>query len=247
MNYFKLGLASVTFRQKSPEEIVEIAKKNGVEYIEWGADVHVKSLDDALKVKALCDNGGITCCSYGSYYRVGCGDKNAWEDICKIAAALGCRSVRIWLGTKNSEDTAEEQYRAMLLELEDMCRVAQGYGLLVCPECHDNTFNNNTDAFLRLKNELKADNFKTYFQSRYFRMDYDSDRIERTFEHIENVHVSYRDQRREQRFKKKNRSYLKTLLEKLREKNFENIVMVEFTDFACERSFRRDIERLRQL
>ena len=47
MNSFKLGLCSVTFRKKSMEEIIKIAQNAGVSYIEWGGDVHVRSLDDA--------------------------------------------------------------------------------------------------------------------------------------------------------------------------------------------------------
>ena len=53
MNYFKLGLCSVTFRKKTAEEVVEIAKKAGVDYIEWGADVHIKTAEDAQKAKEL--------------------------------------------------------------------------------------------------------------------------------------------------------------------------------------------------
>ena len=56
MKSFKLGLCSVTFRKKSIEEVVETARKAGVGYIEWGGDIHVKSVEDACKVKSLCDN-----------------------------------------------------------------------------------------------------------------------------------------------------------------------------------------------
>jgi hypothetical protein len=86
-----------------------------------------------------------------------------------------------------------------------MCLIADTYGLIVCPECHDNTFNNNTDAFLKIKKDLKQDNFRTYFQSRYFRMEYDLDRIDRTYGYIKDIHVSYRDLKKEQRFRKKDK------------------------------------------
>ena len=55
MNSFRLGLCSVTFRKKTAEEVVNIAKKAGIGYIEWGGDVHVKTLADAKKVKELCE------------------------------------------------------------------------------------------------------------------------------------------------------------------------------------------------
>ena len=98
---------------------------------------------------------------------------------------------------------------------------------------------------MKIKDELKADNFKTYFQSRYFRFDYDVDRIERTFDFIENVHISYRDLVREQRFKKKDKLYIDRLLKKLSEMNFDGVVLVEFTKGSKERHFLKDIRKLK--
>jgi sugar phosphate isomerase/epimerase len=245
MNSFKTGVASVTFRNKTVDQVIEIAKKAGAEYIEWGGDVHVKTLDDALNVKKLCKENGIKICSYGSYYRVGCRKKDEWRLICEITSAMGASSVRVWLGSKDSEKTDEVEYRILFEDLKSMCAVAREYGLLVCPECHDNTYNNNTYAFLKLRDELNEDNFKTYFQSRYLRYDYDIDRIEKTFGSIENVHISYRDLAREQRFKKKDRAYLDRLLKKLLQMNFGGVVLIEFSKGSKEKNFLKDTEMLK--
>lgn len=246
MSSFKIGLCSVTFRKKSAAQVVLIAKKAGVDFIEWGGDVHVTSLEDARLVKSLCDNEGIKISSYGSYANSLDFDKDKWIQTCEIAAKLGAASVRIWLGRKNSEETSEKEYRTLLENTRKMCEIADKYKLLVCPECHDNTFNNNTDAFLRIKNDLNKKNFKTYFQSRYFRMEYDLDRIDRTFEFIQDVHVSYRDLKKEQLFRKKDIFYLDKLLKKLKEKSFDGIVMIEFVDFDRELAFYRDVQRLKK-
>ena len=245
MNYFKLGLCSVTFRKKTAEEIVRIAKNAGVSYIEWGGDVHVRSLEDAKKVKTLCDEAGIKISSYGSYINSAIYDEEKWRSTCEIAKEMGAASVRIWLGKKNSEITSEDEYKRLVENTDKMCKIAAEYGIKVCPECHGNTYNNNTDAFLRFAEELGRDNFKTYFQSRYFRMAYDLDRIDRTFDLTENVHVSYRDLKREQLFRKKDKNYLDTLLKKLRDKNFDGIVMVEFVSYGSEKRFYKDIEKLK--
>ena len=246
MNSLKLGVASVTFRSKTIAEVIEIAKNAGVTYIEWGADVHVKNEQDAKTARELCDENNIKISSYGSYFRAGLHDTDSWEQICKNAEIMGAESIRIWLGDKDSEKFTQEEYNKLLNDLTILCDTAEKYNLLVCPECHDNTFNNNTDSIIRLKNDLNKENFKTYFQSRYFRFDYDIDRIERTFEFIENVHVSYRDLVREQRFRKKDKKYLDKLLNKLIGMNFNGIVMVEFTKSDKEKSFIKDIEKLRQ-
>ena len=245
MNYFKLGLCSVTFRKKTAEEIVRIAKNAGVSYIEWGGDVHVRSLEDAKKVKTLCDEAGIKISSYGSYINSAIYDEEKWRSTCEIAKEMGAASVRIWLGKKNSEITSEDEYKLLFENTDKMCKIAAEYGIKVCPECHGNTYNNNTDAFLRFTEELGRDNFKTYFQSRYFRMAYDLDRIDRTFDLTENVHVSYRDLKREQLFRKKDKNYLDTLLKRLRDKNFSGIVMVEFVSYGSEKRFYKDIEKLK--
>ncbi len=247
MNSIELGLCSVTFRKKSIEEVVETARKAGVGYIEWGGDIHVKSVEDACKVKSLCDNAEIKISSYGSYFNSADYDEEQWKEICEIASVMCATSIRIWLGKKDSEETTDSEYNTLLSNTKKMCDIAEKYSLLVCPECHDNTFNNNTYAFLRMKNDLQKDNFKTYFQSRYCRMEYDLDRIERTYDFIENVHVSYRDLKKEQMLRKKDKYYIDKLLEKLKSKSYCGIVMVEFVDSDSEKVFCKDIEKLEQL
>ena len=245
MNYFKLGLCSVTFRKKTAEDVVALSKKAGISFIEWGGDVHVKTLDDAKKVKALCDEADIKISSYGSYFNSAVYDEGKWHNTCEITKEMCAESIRIWLGKKNSQVTSDKEYNLLLENTKKMCDIAAEYGLMVCPECHDNTFNNNTDAILRFIGDLQKDNFKTYFQSRYFRMEYDLDRIDRTYPYIKDVHVSYRDLKREQLFRKKDKNYLDTLLKKLKKKDFDGIVMIEFVSGNSEKNFLSDTEKLK--
>ncbi|MBE6783367.1 MAG: sugar phosphate isomerase/epimerase [Ruminococcaceae bacterium] len=247
MNNLKIGLASVTFRKKSVQEVVKIAKENNVEFIEWGGDVHVKNSSEAETAKKLCDEAGVKISSYGSYYRVGSNKHEEWKEICLIAHKLSAPSIRVWLGVENSEDTTEEEYLDLLEDAKFMCDVAAEYNLLICPECHDNTFNNNTYAFLKFAEDLQRENFRTYFQSRYTKFEYDLDRIDKTFEFIENVHVSYRDLFREQLFAKKDRKYIDKLINKLISKNFDGIVMIEFTKADSEKHFSNDVRKLREI
>lgn len=245
MNSFRLGLCSVTFRKKSAAQVVEIAKKAGIRYIEWGGDVHITNIEEARIIKSVCDNEDIKISSYGSYFNCMDYDESKWREICRIAKKMDAESIRVWLGKKNSEITSEKEYNILISNTRKMCDIAAEYKLLVCPECHDNTFNNNTDAILRFIGELKKDNFKTYFQSRYFRMEYDLDRIDRTFDYIKDVHVSYRDLKKEQRFRKKDKNYLDKLLKKLQTKGFDGIVMVEFVSRDSVAVFLRDVRKLK--
>ena len=244
MSSLRIGLCSVTFRQKSVAEVVALAKKAGIGYIEWGGDIHVTNEDDARNVKSICDNADIKISSYGSYFNCADYDGDKWIQVCKIAKEMDAESIRVWLGKKDSEITSEEEYEALVSNTKKMCDVASEFGLTVCPECHDNTFNNNTDAILRFIADLNRNNFKTYFQSRYFRMEYDLDRIDRTYNHIKDFHVSYRDLKKEQQFRKKDKNYLDKLLKKFIEKGFDGIVMIEFVSRDSEKALLQDAEKL---
>ena len=227
-----IGFTTTTLRQiKSLEKIVEIAVSCGAECIEWGGDIHVTDETTARRARILCDKAGIRISTYGSYYRVGSKNKDEWKKICAIADILGARSVRVWLGNADSEKTDTSAYNTLVDDAKEMCAVAEKYGLIVAPECHGNTYNNNTDAFLKIRNDVGCDNFRTYFQSKYCRKEYDLDRIERTIHYIDCVHVSFFEQSREQ-FPKLSPQYMNTILRKLSEMGYDGDVMVEFVFFS---------------
>ena len=246
-----IGFTTTTLRQiKSLEKIVEIALDCGAECIEWGGDIHVRDVITAKKAKELCDKAGIRNSTYGSYYRIGNGNIDEWKNVCEIAHALGAHSVRVWLGSADSEKTENAVYDKLVSHAREMCAVAAEYGLNVAPECHDNTFNNNTDAFLKIQNDIGCDNFKTYFQSKYCRKDYDLDRIERTVKYVDCVHVSFFEQFREQ-FLSHKPLYMNEILKKLSDSGYNGDVMVEFVFFSYQygvpSSLKREISRLKKI
>lgn len=244
------GFTSTSFRQiKNLEKIVKIAMEAEADCIEWGGDVHIKSVADAKRAKELCDKAGIRVNSYGSYYRVGCKNADEWHNICEIASALGARSIRVWLGKADSEKTGDSVYRNIVEDAKIICARAKEYGLIVCPECHDNTYNNNTDAFLKTYSDIGCDNFKTYFQSRYKRLEYDLDRIKRTLPYIETVHISYSEQSREQ-FPKLNPGYIDRLLDEIVKLGFDGNILLEYTYicgyYGIPSCMIKDMERLKK-
>ncbi len=246
----RIGFTSTSFRQiKSLEKIVKIALRCGVDCIEWGGDIHVRNEKDALEAKALCDRYGISVCSYASYYRVGDGNTAEWERICRIADILGAEWIRVWLGRRDSEKTDEATYKKILADARAMCAIAEKYNIKILSECHDNTFNNNTDAFLKIADEISSPYFLTYFQSRYKKLKYDLDRIERTLPLTECVHISFSELRREQ-FPKYDPSYIDTLLEKIIAVGFNKTMLIEYTyifgRFGLPSSMKKDIMKLRE-
>lgn len=246
----KFGFTSTTLRNiKSIEKIVEIAKQANADCIEWGGDVHIRDIKTAEKAAFLCKEAKIEISSYASYYKVGYSEPSSWEEICKIAQRLGAKSVRVWLGKKDSEITDDKEYKKIVEDTKRICEIANNYSLLVCPECHDNTFNNNTDAFLKIRESVEYENFRTYFQSRYKKLEYDLDRIERTIEYTENVHISFSELRREQ-FPSYNPEYMDKLLKKLIDCKYDGLLLLEYTyifgRFGLPSCLIKDIDALRR-
>ncbi len=246
----KLGFTTTSFRQiRNREKIVNIARDCGADILEWGGDIHVKTVADAEHAKRLCDAAGIGVSSYGSYYRVGSEKPDEWKAVCEIAAAMGCGSVRVWLGVKDSQKTDETEYQTLVRDARSCCDTAAEYGLAVSCECHDNTYNNDTNAFLKIQKDADRENFRTYFQSRYRKKAYDLDRIERTLPFIESVHVSFSEQRREQ-FPRYDGAYLDALLDRLLESGFDGNLLLEYT-YLCgywgiPAAMKRDMEKIRK-
>lgn len=245
----QFGFTTTTFRNiRDIKKIVKIAVDAGVDCIEWGGDIHVKDIETALHVKKLCDAAGIAISSYGSYYRIGSKKTEEWKNICEIASAMRASSVRVWLGKTDSEKTDETTYKTIVEDAKNICNIASEYGLIVCPECHDYTYNNNTDAFLKIQKDVGRENFRTYFQSRYKKKAYDLDRIERTLPFIESVHISYSELVREQ-FPKYNPAYMDALLDKILEVGFDGNILLEYTyiysHMGLPSCMKRDIQKLK--
>ena len=54
--------------------------------------------------------------------------------------------------TEKTKAIVPVHYAGVSCEMDKIMEIAKKYNLIVCPECHDNTYNNNTDAFLKMRN-----------------------------------------------------------------------------------------------
>src|SRR5690554_3364232 len=103
-----LGLVSISFRQLTPQQIVELVKKSGLKGIEWGGDKHVPhgDVDIATKVRRLTEQAGLEVAAYGSYYRAGVSEKDglSFDKVLDCAVILGTKKIRVWAGNKDSQD-----------------------------------------------------------------------------------------------------------------------------------------------
>lgn len=241
------GFTSVSLRSYSIEEVAETAKKAGAEIIEWGSDVHVRTAEDAAKAKKLCDEHGIIINSYGTYYRTGCGSKAEWEKICETADIMGAKYIRTWLGTKGSARTGEKDYALLIEDARSMADTAAQYGLVICHECHPNTYNDTTESSLRFLNDIERENVKTYYQSWYRDEAGDRDKLFRLFPYVQDVHISFSELTKFQKFHKKDKDFINKILSWLKELDFSGGLIIEFTKGGKAENLIKDTERLKEL
>lgn len=162
-----LGLVSVTYRKLTPEAIIDLAVKAGLDCIEWGSDIHVPQtdLDNARRVGALTREAGLTVSSYGSYYRLGMGQDFA--PFAEAAVALGAPVIRIWAGHRGSASVDAATRDAWAAEAGAVCRMAAERGLTVAFEYHHDTLTDTAASALELVKAINEPNCRLYWQPEF--------------------------------------------------------------------------------
>lgn len=242
-----IGFTSVSLRKYSIEEVVKAAVGAKADFIEWGSDVHIKTPEDARLAKKLCDENGIAINSYGSYYRIGSFNHIEWSNICECASIMGAKYIRTWLGTKGSAATTRKEYEKLLADARICCGAAAEKGLIVSNECHPNTYNDTTASALEFLSDIGRDNMKTYYQSWYRDENGDMEKLCSLFPFVTDVHVSFSELVKFQRFHKKDPDFIKKILCRLKALGFNGGIIIEFTENNNVADLINDMERLREL
>ena len=165
-NQYCLGLVSVSFRKHSPKEIIEAAKLAGLSCIEWGSDVHAPCHDTARlsEISELQKEYGITCSSYGTYFRMGETPESELEHYIAAAKALGTDVLRLWCGTKCGDDLSSSERQELIAQCKRATRIAESEGVTLCMECHKATYTEKLEDTLALMREVDSPNFRMYWQ-----------------------------------------------------------------------------------
>ena len=162
-----LGLVSVTYRRLSPADIIARAAEVGLACIEWGSDIHVPQtdLDHARRVGNMTREAGLTVSSYGSYYRLGTGQDFA--PYAEAACVLGAPVIRVWAGTRGSEQTDDATRGAWAAEAKAVCRMAAEQGITVAFEYHHGTLTDTADSAVALIKAIDEPNCRLYWQPEF--------------------------------------------------------------------------------
>ena len=163
---YHLGLVSVSFRDHTPKEILEEMKRVGLSHIEWGSDVHAPHGDLARleEIAALQKTYGITCSSYGTYFRLGetpLSELGAYIDAAKI---LGTNVLRLWCGAKSGADMTDMERSDLLSQCKAATAIAEASGVTLCMECHKKTFTEQADDAVWLMEAINSPHFRMYWQ-----------------------------------------------------------------------------------
>lgn len=165
LNY-RLGLVSVSFRDRTPKEIAEAMRSAGLSFIEWGSDVHAPCLDKERlnEIAALQREYGIECSSYGTYFRLGETSLDELENYIDAALLLGTDILRVWCGTKRGADMSAEERESLVAECINAAAIAEARGVTLCTECHKKTFTEDPEDTVYLLERVNSAHFKTYWQ-----------------------------------------------------------------------------------
>lgn len=165
-NQYRLGLVSISFRQHAPQEILEAVKRAGLTCIEWGSDVHAPCRDvETLKhIADLQAEYGITCSSYGTYFRLGQNTVEELTDYIAAAKVLGTKILRLWCGVKSGEEMTAEERKSLLEECRKAAAVAEENDVVFCMESHHGTFTEHMEDSLALMKEVSSPHFRLYWQ-----------------------------------------------------------------------------------
>ena len=166
MSHYELGLVSISFRKHTPEEIVKAVKNAGLTCIEWGSDVHApcRDIERLREIAALQEEYGVTCSSYGTYFRLGATPLTELPDYIAAAKILGTKILRLWGGTKKGEDMTTEE----LADFTDTCKraaaMAEEAGVILCLECHMLSITETPNYGVALMEAVNSPAFRLYWQ-----------------------------------------------------------------------------------
>jgi len=164
----KPGLVSITFRQLTVEQIVELAEMSGLMGIEWSAWPHVPhgAVEKAAFTAQLTRAAGLEVAAYGSYYRVGIseGQGLSFASVLATAAALETEILRVWAGDRNSQDADEAYFQRIVCESRRIAELAAAENIRIVYEFHEGTLTNTYESCRKLLEAVDRPNALTYWQ-----------------------------------------------------------------------------------
>jgi sugar phosphate isomerase/epimerase len=188
------GLCSITFRELTPQRIVQLVAEADLDGIEWGGDVHVPHGDQtrAREVRAMTIDAGIKIVSYGSYYEAGVSEKKylPFESVLATARELGAPNIRIWAGDRGSQQANPAFIQDVVADSLRIAEMAAKESTTVSYEYHKETLTDTLALTLELLKAVNHQNLHCYWQPPLnSNVEQNLDAIEQLSPWLSNIHV----------------------------------------------------------
>jgi sugar phosphate isomerase/epimerase len=190
MSTIKPGLVSITFRQKSPQEIIRLCQETNLQGIEWGGDVHVPHGDvkAARQVRRWCEDAGLQIAAYGSYYRTG-HEETPFQKVLETAQELGAPLIRVWAGKIDAQDADEKYFWNVVNQSQQMGNLAKAMNIKLAYEFHGKTLNNSAAASKVLFDAIDHPAWQTLWQPLSIETIPQEESLQSVLPRLANLHV----------------------------------------------------------
>lgn len=162
------GLVSITYRQLSVDQVIDLSTEAGIAGIEWGGDIHVPHGDLAVASATAqkTRDAGLQVSAYGSYYRAGHDIDLSAESVVASAQKLGAPTIRIWAGNQDSADASPKYRRQVAADCRRIAVLAADVGIKIALEWHRKTLTDTAAAATDLFAAVNHPNLYTFWQPR---------------------------------------------------------------------------------
>jgi sugar phosphate isomerase/epimerase len=244
------GLVTITFRQLTPPEVIELVKRAGLLGLEWGGDIHVPHGDlvRARQVRQQTEAAGLQTAAYGSYYRVGHGEPVPFETILDTAVELGAPLIRVWAGKQGSAASDEAYRRQVVEDSRRIANLAAQAGIGLAYEFHANTLTDTAASAHALLEAVAHDNIAAYWQPpRYWSVEQNLAGLAAVFPWLSHVHVYKWDTSSGERLPLiSGEAEWQTYLNKVKTSGRDHFALLEFVVADSPQNFQRDAATLKK-
>lgn len=250
MSLIKPGLVSITFRQLSPTQIIDLVGQAQLAGIEWGGDVHVPhgDLSTAKAVGQQTRDAGLAVAAYGSYYRVGHTETGPFEAVLAAAVALEAPTIRVWAGRQGTAAADEAYWQAIIDDSRYIAELAAAEGITIAYEFHANTLTDTNESTRTLLERVAHPNVRSYWQPpRYSALADNLAGIAIVEPWLDNVHLfQWHQESGERQPLAAGTAAWQQYLQKIREIDGERFALMEFVVDDEPARFLEDAATLRQ-
>lgn len=248
MNAIRTGLTSVTFRQKTIDEIVALAHKAQLDGIEWGGDLHVPAGDvQAARhaAKATAD-AGLSVLSYGSYFH---GDEGEdFAPVLESAKALGAPMVRVWAERSPYEECSVEAFSRCVTAFQKAADMAAEAGIAVGFEYHRGTFTQTRAGAAALLDAVSRENVSCYWQPNPdISLEEQLLEMDALLPRLSNIHVFYWTKNNVRHPLSEGIPLWEQYVKHLQKANVPRAMILEFVEGDSHEAFLRDAATLHRL